>query len=635
MHSPVSKADRFENGSNLAPSIYRPDIDGLRAISILLVLGSHSWPAFVPGGFIGVDIFFVISGFLITGIILRQSAEGSFSLPNFYARRGRRIFPALIIVMAVTYAVGWAIMLPSDFSILGQNMVAGAIFASNLLQLKSVNYFAAGAAYNPLLHLWSLGVEEQFYIFWPLLLLFVRGQRSLIIAVTAIALTSFTISAVQVISHQQQVAFFSPLARAWELMAGAALAALHVKKSIALPIPASLKAVVGLGLIIVGALTLDKISPFPGWNALLPVVGAVLLLDSPNAPTAAILRARPMVAIGLISYPLYLWHWPLLSYLAILRSGSPTELEIAGTLCAAFCLAWATYRWVETPIKQSRSTIGYLSAGLVAAGLAGIATVWDSGMTWRFPIEIRDIASLRPATNPGFRKACFLPPDEGAAAFEPSCIEAGDKPLIMLWGDSTAAALYPGLLSIQQVGSFRIGQLTASSCPPMLGLEVSERRSCPEINARVLQLVSEVHPTTVLLHALWDTDKDLKGLVDTVAALRALKVPRIIIVGPVPMWKRGLPETILSFYRVHHIIPMRILKGVSGIDRDEKMKSVAAKLGATYISAWQTLCDQHGCVASTDATPAGITTLDTAHLSAAGAEFLMHANRGALLDNDR
>ncbi|MGM4886330.1 acyltransferase family protein [Tardiphaga sp. 11_C7_N12_6] len=635
MHSPVPKADRSESRSTLPPSIYRPDIDGLRAISILLVLGSHSWPAFVPGGFIGVDIFFVISGFLITGIILRQDAEGSFSLSKFYARRVRRIFPALIVVMSVTYAIGWAILLPSDFISLGENMVAGAMFASNLLQLKAVNYFAAGAAYNPLLHIWSLGVEEQFYIFWPLALLLVKGRRSLIVAIAVITTASFALSVVQVIGRQEQIAFFSPLSRAWELMAGAALAAIHIRKATAFSVPGNLKAAIGFGLITVGALMIDKSSRFPGWNALFPVIGAVLLLDAPNASIAAMLRARPMVAIGLISYPLYLWHWPLLSFLATIRSGSPTELEIAGTLCAAFGLAWATYRWIETPIKQSPSAIGYLSAGLVAAGLAGIATVWDNGMSWRFPIEVRDIASLRPATNPGFRKACFLPPEEGPAAFGPSCIEEGGKPLIMLWGDSTAAALYPGLQSIQQAGSFRIAQFTASSCPPILGLEVSERRSCPEINAHVLQLVAEAHPTTVLLHALWDTDQDLKGLVDTLAALRALQVPRIVIVGPVPMWKRGLPETILSYYRVHHIIPTRISKGVSGIDRDEKMRSLAAKLGVTYISAWHTLCDHHGCVASTDATPAGITTLDTAHLSAAGAEFLMRANRGPLLDNDR
>src|SRR6267142_2605869 len=210
------------------PASYRPDIDGLRAVSILLVVGYHAHPWLVPGGFIGVDIFFVISGFLITRIILTQIKARAFSPAEFYARRIRRIFPALLVVLAVTYLIGWFVLLPGDFSLLGKSIAAGVAFVSNLFQLNQVGYFAPDAAENPLLHLWSLGIEEQFYIFWSPILLIMFGSYRRRFWMIGIAIASFGISLLIFFGYKEW-SFYSPISRAWELLAGGIVANHYVE----------------------------------------------------------------------------------------------------------------------------------------------------------------------------------------------------------------------------------------------------------------------------------------------------------------------------------------------------------------------------------------------------------------------
>ena len=352
-------------------SAYRPDIDGLRAISILLVVGYHAQPSLIPGGFIGVDIFFVISGFLITRIVLSQSKANSFSFLEFYSRRIRRIFPALIVVMAVTYVLGWFVLLPDDFSLLGKNIAAGVAFVSNLFQLTQLGYFAPDANENPLLHLWSLGIEEQFYIFWPPVLLIV-GWKWRRTWMGAIASASFGVSLLIFLGYKDW-SFYSPISRAWELLAGGILAtnyahALERGKQ-RVPQFENLLATLGTAAIIFAAIVLNKQSLFPGVYALLPVLGAVLIILSPNSLLNRTFLSNPqMVLIGLISYPLYLWHWPLLSYLGIVRNGNPNAAEIWAAVLVATALSWLTFRFVETPLRQQKNITPKLALGLVAIG---------------------------------------------------------------------------------------------------------------------------------------------------------------------------------------------------------------------------------------------------------------------------
>jgi peptidoglycan/LPS O-acetylase OafA/YrhL len=609
---------------------YRADIDGLRAVSILLVVGYHAQPSLIPGGFIGVDIFFVISGFLITRIILSQSEANTFSFLEFYARRIRRIFPALIVVMAVTYLLGWLFLLPDGFALLGKNIAAGVAFVSNLFQLTQLGYFAPDAAENPLLHLWSLGIEEQFYIFWPPALLIIgwKWRRTWMLA---IATASFGISLLIFFGYKDW-SFYSPISRAWELLAGGILAtnyadALERGKQ-RIPQLENLLGGLGAAAMIFAAIALNKESLFPGVYALLPVLGAVLIILAPNSLLNRTLLSSPqMVWIGLISYPLYLWHWPLLSYLGIVRNGNPNAVEIWAAVLIAIALSWLTFRFVETPLRRQKNAAPKLAFGLVAIGAVGIVTAVASGFGFRFPPEIRAIAQLAKHSNAGFRDKCLL--DVPGSEFNSGCIEQGDKPLVLLWGDSTAAALYPGLKNAQATVPFRLARFTASACPPILAAGADAR--CDAANEIVLDLIKSSQPEIVLLHAWWDGAKDLEKFRKTISQLKALNVKRIVVLGPVPVWKRTLPHTLVNFYRLRHTMADRMAAGVSGPEGDARMEVFSKSAGTEYISAWHVLCNHEGCMTRVGPSASDVIMTDNVHLSDAGSDFLIEGIKRSLI----
>ena len=609
---------------------YRADIDGLRAVSILLVVVYHAHPWLIPGGFVGVDVFFVISGFLITRIILTQVDAGAFSIAGFYGRRVRRIFPALIVVLGATYLIGWFVLLPDQFQLLGESIAAGVAFAANLFQLRQSGYFAPAAADNPLLHLWSLGVEEQFYIFWPLTILLIAGSTKRRLWMGALALASFAVG-LGIFLGYKDWSFYSPLPRAWELLAGAVLADWDIRreqKAHGSDGVSNMLGVLGIAGIVGAAIGLDRTSIFPGANALLPVLGAVLIIASPDSVVNRILLAsRPMVWIGLISYPLYLWHWPLLSYLAIVQNGVPNFLEIWATVVVAVILSWLTFRCVEIPIRRRKETVAKLSFGLALVGVVGIVTIVAAGFDFRFPPQIREIARIRPKDNSGLRDTCVLeaPGSELTAA----CIEQGDKPLVFLWGDSTAAALYPGLKDAEnKSASFRLARLGVAGCMPVLDSATNTR--CDEANHIAFELLKSSRPDVVLLHAMWGDYSDIEKLSDTIARLHAIKIPRIVVLGPVPVWKRTLPHALVNAYRFHHEMPDRIAAGVSGPDADQRMEALSKIWGVEYISAWRALCDSRGCLTRTEPGHDVIAT-DIVHLSEAGAKYLVGAVASELL----
>ena len=614
-----------------AETRYRADIDGLRAVSILLVVAYHAQPWLVRGGFIGVDIFFVISGFLITRIILSEAKAGTFSSLAFYARRVRRIFPALIVVLATTYLIGWIVLLPDGFALLGESTAAGVAFVSNLFQLHQTGYFAPDAAENPLLHLWSLGIEEQFYIFWPLLLVLLVGSKYRRLRIAAIAAASFGLSLL-IFLGLKEWSFYSPLPRAWELLAGGLLASSQVEGVArhSSPLRENLLSAAGLAAIIGAAAALNKESLFPGAWALLPVLGAVLIIIAPNSTVnRVLLSSRAMVAIGLISYPLYLWHWPLLSYLGIVRNGVPNAIEIWAVVIVAFILAWLTYRFVEIPLRRQPKAVPGLSLALLAVGLAGIATAANSGFALRFPAEIRAIAMLAPQSNDGFGDKCFL--EAPGARLDANCIEQGDKPLLFLWGDSTAAALYPGLKRAEETVPFRLARFAVPGCAPILAASVS----CDGNNDLVFGFVKSSRPDIVLLHAMWDRTHDLDRLAATIEQLKALKIPRIVILGPVPLWKRTLPLALVNAYRLTHVIADRISGGVTGAGSDEQMRSFSQAHGVEYISAWRVLCDGNGCLTRVGPTAEEVVTTDIVHLSNAGSKYLVEKIEGDLFSPKR
>jgi len=612
-------------------ALYRADIDGLRAVSILAVVAYHAGPRLVPGGFIGVDIFFVISGFLISRIILSQIRIGRFRLLDFYARRVRRIFPALAVVLLATYALGWLLLMPQDFALLGDNIVAGAGFVSNLFQLRHVGYFDPDMAENPLLHLWSLGIEEQFYIVWPLVLL-LAGARIKNSWIFGIAAVSFASSLLVYLGYSQW-SFYAPIPRAWELLVGG-LAAYHFvsRPKGLLTSPgrhADLTGLAGVALIGAAAFLYQRSILFPGLYALLPTIGAVLVIISGGSwINRTVLSSRVMVWFGLISYPLYLWHWPLLSYLATLKNGDPTKLELVITVALSILLAWLTYRFVELPIRRAPGVVPKLVTALGTLAIAGVVTSVASGFEFRFPPEIRAVARLAPQLNAGFSDACFLH-EITDVSFGANCVEPGEKPLLFLWGDSTAAALYPGIRKVQETSGFRLARFEAAQCAPILATGTNPR--CDTIGDTVLASVKASRPDILLLHAGWSHDHDLDRFRQTLRQLKALGVPRIVVLGPVPRWKRTLPLAIVNAYRFQHQDPQRIATGVSGGDDDILMQRLSEAEGVEYISAWRILCNDDGCLTRVGPTADDVVATDAIHLSDAGSRFLVQSIAPRLL----
>ncbi len=355
---------------------YRPDIDGLRAIAVLSVIGFHAFPSFFPGGFVGVDIFFVISGFLITSILLVDSQNSGIHIIEFYAKRILRIFPALILVLSSCLVFGWHTLLGGEYLQLGKHILSGALFASNLTLWFEANYFDNASATKPLLHLWSLGIEEQFYIVWPLVLTLIVRQR--IPAgkwLAAFILMSFIYSCL-LIQNDKTASFYSPFSRAWELLVGAMLAYLQRNKA-SLPDALSRPMIGWFGFSMLGASIcgLQASDPFPGALALPAVLGTALIIAAgPLGPfNSRVLSHSWIVGVGRISYPLYLWHWPLLSFATIILSEVPPWYGRLALVLVGIILAILTYQFLEKPFRNlpRKWAISILLTCMVVLALLG------------------------------------------------------------------------------------------------------------------------------------------------------------------------------------------------------------------------------------------------------------------------
>lgn len=350
---------------------YRPDIDGLRAIAIFGVVIYHAFPEIIPGGFVGVDFFFVISGYLISGIIFRQTLDGAFSFSDFYARRIKRIFPALLLVLIVTLVYGWNVMLSDEFVMLGKHVSGGLGFIQNIILYNESGYFDAASETKPLMHLWSLGVEEQFYIFFPFIsLLFVKSKSRILYIVSGISLASFLYN-VHLVYLNPSASFYLPFSRVWELMAGSFLAWLSLKKKYSPSVfMSNVISFSGLLLVIASFALINKYDPFPGFLALMPVVAAALLIKAGDNSfiNKRFLSAKPMVILGLISYPLYLWHWPIMTFVRMSMPNTPSGTIMLSAVLASVVLAYLTYRFVEIPLK-SVVIKPYLTKALSISGI--------------------------------------------------------------------------------------------------------------------------------------------------------------------------------------------------------------------------------------------------------------------------
>jgi peptidoglycan/LPS O-acetylase OafA/YrhL len=610
---------------SLSPSErYRPDIDGLRAIAVMLVVNFHGFPQAMPGGFIGVDIFFVISGFLITGIIARELSEQRFSLIAFYVRRIRRIFPALIVVLSAVLVLGWLWMLPQAYAQLSSDVFASAAFAANVALMLQAGYFDVESAKKPLLHLWSLGIEEQFYLAWPLILMLASRWRLRLLGMAGvIALASFIFN-VALIGHDPVATFYLPFTRAWELLAGAVLALTWTRLDQS-ERASNWRASAGIALIVVAVAMLNVHRAFPGWWALLPVAGSALLLSAPASwVNRTLLSWPPMVGVGLISYPLYLWHWPLLVMFAIVRFEPLTLVDRELILLASAVLAWGTYALIEKPLRfggRRELKAAGLGAAMAAVALAGVVVYAGRGFDFRLPAEIRAMADV-PEQNAQWRVSKCLIDLSHQSNFADECVERDRRPLLLLWGDSTAGALMPGLLKAQQTRDFGLAQFTASSCVPILNVDIAVTPNCRANNDRVLAMAIKLKPDIILLHGTWE--KDFDQVAATVAALKRETQARVIVLGPVVLWRRGLPNEVLRHYLLYHqLIPVRSQAGLWIIDIDAGLRRAAMAGGGEFISSGEVLCNDEGCLTRLGGAASDIIASDQVHLTEKGSVFLV------------
>jgi peptidoglycan/LPS O-acetylase OafA/YrhL len=605
---------------------YRSDIDGLRAVAVLLVVAFHYFRDYWPGGFVGVDIFFVISGFLITGLIVRELDVGKFSLLTFYGRRVRRIFPALIVLLCSVLLLGWLWLLPSAYAQLSSDVVAGAAFSANIaLWLKS-GYFDIASAKKPLLHLWSLGIEEQFYLVWPLMLMLAARLRLNSLAVAAGLATLSLALNVAMIDKAPIATFYLPFTRAWELLAGGVLA-LSWSGIGHGAIASNLRALTGTILIAAAVLLLDPASAFPGWWALLPVAGTALLLSAPSAWGCRHLLSNPtMVWFGLISYPLYLWHWPLRVFFTAIKFNELTLIECWLTIGLSILVAWATYRFIEIPIRFGRPNPAKalsLCGGMVAVAIAGAVVVENAGFDFRLPAEIRAMASVTTQAGQWRVHQCMLDLSRDTN-YADECVDRNRRPLLFVWGDSSAGALMPGLLKAQQTHDFGLAQFTASSCTPALHVDITGVPNCRANNDRVLARLLQIRPEIVLLHGI--QEKYLDHIAETVATLKRETDARVVVLGAEPLWDRGLPSEVLRHYMLYRrVIPPRSFDAVQHHRQDNQVRNRLVPAGAEFISASDVLCDAEGCLTRIGDQVHDLTTSDVIHLTEKGSIFLVDA----------
>jgi peptidoglycan/LPS O-acetylase OafA/YrhL len=527
---------------------YRPEIDGLRAVAVLPVVLYHAGLAGFDGGFVGVDVFFVISGFLITSILKREIDAGRFSLLGFYERRARRIVPALFVMSAVTAYVAYRLLPPEQVVEVGKGLVAVALFVSNIYFWAHAGYWDAAAREHPLLHTWSLGVEEQFYIVFPWLLAGLRRwakPRAVPLVLGAIAAVSLAGSVWAAAAAPQAGFYLSPF-RAFELMIGALLV---YAPSVAAPPGWVREAASGLGLALIAAAVVlfSEATPFPGAAALVPCVGAALaILGGGASGGGRLLSLPPMRFVGLISYSLYLWHWPLIVFAKFALGRPFTLAEQAGLVAASIVAATLSWAFVERPFRRRgkgfpgrRTAFGLVGAFVLLALLGAQQAIVNHGWPNRLP---GGMAAIDVSGGDDYaERTCMLGGDQPPIAWQASrCVIAGGgAERVLWWGDSFAGQYRPALEALGARLPFSPVLYSYAGCAPAFGFKPPISPQCPAFNEAAWGLISENHVRVVVLAARWEAalkrGLDLKDLTRTVEALRAHGLT-VVVVGESPVF---------------------------------------------------------------------------------------------------
>ncbi len=494
---------------------YRPEIDGLRAIAVIPVILFHAGFATFSGGYVGVDVFFVISGYLITTILISEREAGTYSLSGFYERRARRILPALFVMLIVTIPFAWQWLSPALFKDYARSQAFAAMFISNIHFLEKSSYYDVGSALRPLLHTWSLAVEEQYYLLFPLVLLplglFVR--RKFLGVFLVISAVSLAVAEWGWRNYPGENFYFT-FSRLWELLAGSICAAILFGRP---QMRSDIAAFAGLALIGFSVFAYSSAVPFPSLYTLVPVVGTalIILFADRGTWTARLLSVRLMVWIGLLSYSAYLWHQPLFAFARIRSIAEPSMWLMSALALLSIGLAYLTLRFVETPFRTRRilpgrnSLLATSGIGIVLIAAFGIAGEQTDGFPGRIdrtqPGLMADL-SEQISASPG-QNGCLDGP--GLAAERLCTIYAADSPTakVAVLGDSHATALLPGFARLAEVYHVDVDAAARGACPPLLGVYLAkggqEARKCFDLVQKSAQDVVDRGVETVYLVARW------------------------------------------------------------------------------------------------------------------------------------
>lgn len=551
---------------------YRKEIDGLRAIAVVSVILFHAGFSTWSGGFVGVDIFFVLSGYLISSIILRDLKQGTFSFAEFYQRRARRILPALFLVMLCCVPFAWLWIAPDGLEIFSKSLVSAAFSVSNFYFWKKSDYFAPDADTSPLLHTWSLGVEEQFYLLFPLLLvsLWLWRRRWIAPTIVLIALSSLLLSQ-WAAQNAPSANFYLLPTRAWELLAGS-LVALWQFHTPGTPRSGNgALAIAGLALVIFSTFYFDEGTPFPSVYALAPIVGTALVLHFARAGTwaARLLSLPPLVGVGLISYSAYLWHQPVLAFLRLSSPSAPSTTALLAACTVTMAIACLSWRYVEQPFRKGRIAIlrtpGRVAGAALATTLvitaAGLTGVYTDGMPGRLPPAVQNFMA-----EAKWSRNCLYQRGDEWKFPDSRCSFNGEKPTqYAIWGDSVSASITPVLAERLKREGIELHQLTHGYCAPILDVTPDSNESaspCPTFNASAYNYIIDSGIDTVVLFASWreffrSEDYLVDGrtvsgvghlkpeLIDTLRGLDRAGV-RIVIVYPHPTLAEKASDTVVK-----------------------------------------------------------------------------------------
>ncbi|WP_324827109.1 acyltransferase family protein [Qipengyuania zhejiangensis] len=617
---------------------YKAHIDGLRSIAVLAVVIFHLGATFMPGGYVGVDVFFVISGFLITGILHQEMEAGEYSLLEFYKRRVLRIVPALVALFTGVLVAGAWLLFPVEQVDLGKTVAAAAGFISNIYFMLTADYFSAPAETQPMLHTWSLAVEEQFYIFFPpLLYLVMRYARKRVLAVLLGIVVVSLVASVAITQIKQPFAFYLIVTRAWELGVGALLA-IAMRKGVFRWNNNPALAWLGMAMIAAAIFLFDKQTPFPGWAALIPVLGSALLIGCAEGNSVGkILSSGPAVWIGKISYSFYLWHWPVIVFWKIEYGGEPAPLAAAVLFAISMALGAISTFWVEKPFRSK--AMRALPAGrVVLAGLGALSVFVVLGLAMSAkPVSLRSYPAQTVAladyadytAKPDYlaqyrRGTCFIGNDDGGFASydRAACITPdADKRNVLLLGDSHAAQYWGALDAL--LPDANVMQATASGCHPILGDKGASR--CTRMREWVLSDVLDRGGfDAVVIAARWRPG-DAARIGPTLRRLRDKGV-NVVLVGPMVEYNGTFPLLLARDAKAGADLSHHLTQGRKAVGT--QMAGAAEQASATYIDMIETICPGGACrTLSSSGEPMHF---DYGHLTLSGSRDVVGENLSAI-----